>query len=82
MRFKIQTTPAYELLVDVENSQHGHSVKLITFVPTARRPEEQVKFQAMFSTAELTALRDALNHALGSSQGVSGGAKPSRSSEL
>jgi hypothetical protein len=65
MRSRIQATPAYELSVDIATSAHGHSIRLISFVPTARRPEEQVKFQGVFNTAELTALRNALNQALG-----------------
>lgn len=64
MRSLIQAAPAYELSVDIATSAHGHSLRLISFVPTARRPEDQVKFQGVFSTAELKALRDALNQAL------------------
>lgn len=65
MRSRIQATPAYELSIDIATSAHGHNIRLISFVPTARRPEEQVKFQGVFNTTELTALRDALNQALG-----------------
>lgn len=64
MRSLIQATPAYELSVDIATSAHGHSLRLISFAPTARRPEDQVKFQGVFSTAELKSLRDALNQAL------------------
>ena len=64
MRSLIQATPAYELSVDIATSAHGHSLRLISYVPTARRPEDQVKFQGVFSTAELKSLRDALNQAL------------------
>ena len=64
MRSLIQATPAYELSVDIATSAHGHSLRLISFVPTARRPEDQVKFQGVFSTEELKSLRDALNQAL------------------
>ena len=60
----IQATPAYELSVDITTTAHGHSLRLISFMPTARRPEDQVKFQGVFSTAELKSLRDALSHAL------------------
>jgi hypothetical protein len=65
MRSLLQATPAYELSVDIASTSYGHSIRLISFVPTARRPEDQVKFQGVFNTAELTALRDALNLALG-----------------
>lgn len=64
MRSLIQATPAYELSVDIAISAHGHSLRLISFVPTARRPEDHVKFQGVFSTAELKSLRDALNQVL------------------
>jgi hypothetical protein len=64
MRSLIQATPAYELSVDIATSAHGHSLRLISFVPTARRPEDHVKFQSVFSTAELKSLRDALNQVL------------------
>ena len=64
MRSLIQATPAYELSIDITTSAHGHSLRLISFVPTARRPEDQVKFQGVFSTAELKSLRDALNQVL------------------
>ena len=64
MRSLIQATPAYELSVDITTTAHGYSLRLISFVPTARRPEDQVKFQGVFTTAELKSLRDALNQAL------------------
>lgn len=64
MRLLIQATPAYELSVDITTTTHGHSLRLISFVPTARRPEDQVKFQGVFNTAELNLLRDALNQSL------------------
>jgi hypothetical protein len=64
MRSLIQTTPAYEVSVDIATTAHGHNLRLISFVPTARRPEDQIKFQGVFSTLELKSLRDALNQAL------------------
>ena len=64
MRSLIQATPAYELSIDITTSAPGHSLRLISYVPTARRPEDQVKFQGVFSTAELKSLRDALDQAL------------------
>ena len=60
MRSLIQATPAYELSVDIATTPQWHSLRLISFVPTARRPEDHVKFQGVFSTAEITALRDQL----------------------
>jgi hypothetical protein len=64
MRSLIQATQAYELSVDIATTPQWHSLRLISFVPTARRPEDHVKFQGVFSTAEITALRDALDQAL------------------
>jgi hypothetical protein len=64
MRSLIQATPAYELSVDIATTPHWHSLRLISFVPTARRPEDHVKFQGVFNTAEITALRDVLDQAL------------------
>ena len=64
MRSLVQATPAYELSVDIASTAYGHSLRLISFVPTARRPEEHVKFQGLFSSAELESLRDTINQAL------------------
>jgi hypothetical protein len=64
MRSIIQATPAYQLSVDISDTDHGHSLRFISFVPTARRPEEQVRFQGLFRTAELTALRNRIDQAL------------------
>ena len=64
MRSLIQANPTYELTVDIIGTAYGHNVRLISFMPTARRPETQIKFQGVYSRAELTSLRDALNQAL------------------
>lgn len=68
MRSLIQTNSAYELSVDIASTDYGHSLKLISFVPSARRPEDQIKFQSIFSTTELKLLRDALISTLEESQ--------------
>ena len=64
MRALIQSTPAYQLSADITPTAHGHNFRFISFVPTARRPEEQVKFQATFSRAELASLRDLIDDVL------------------
>ena len=64
MRSIIQATEAYQLSIDVTTSVHGHSLELVSFVPSARHPESHVKFQGVFSDAEFKALRDALNQVL------------------
>jgi hypothetical protein len=64
MRSLIQSTPAYELSADIATSRFGYSLRLISFIPTARRPEEHLQFQAILSTTELRALRALLDQAL------------------
>lgn len=64
MRSLIQSTPAFELSADIASSRLGHSLRLISFVPTARRPEEHLQFQAILSTTELRSLRALLEQAL------------------
>lgn len=64
MRAIIQSTPAYELTADLTRTELGHNLKFISFVPTARRPEHQIKFQGIFSTEELIALRELITQEL------------------
>ena len=58
------STPAYELSAQVQHTPCGSQLSFISFVPTANRPEAQVKFQACLSYPELKALRDCLDQAL------------------
>jgi len=60
----IHQGPAYELSIDIDSSAYGHHLKFVTFVPTARNPEPQVKFQANLSRAELAELHAAVGRAL------------------
>ena len=65
MRSLIQCTEAFELSVSI--SQHGpvgYHLKLIGFIPSANHPEEQVRFQGMFTKTERQALRDFLDAAI------------------
>ena len=65
MRSLIQCTEAFELSASI--SQHepvGYHLKLIGFIPSAIHPEEQVRFQGIFSKIELEALRDFLDAAI------------------
>jgi hypothetical protein len=64
----IQSTPAYELRATVASGPYGHKLQFISFVPSANRPEEQLKFQALLNDAELMKLRDAIDQALLASQ--------------
>ncbi len=69
MRSLIQDTPAYRLSIDITPTPLGQSLRLISFVPNARRPEEQVKFQGNFSLQELRALKMAVDQALAAGSG-------------
>ena len=60
------SSPAYELSAQVHHTPCGSQLTFISFVPTANRPEAQVKFQACLSKPELQALRDCLDQALSS----------------
>jgi hypothetical protein len=60
----IHQGPAYELSLDIASSAYGYHLKFVTFVPTARNPEPQVKFQANLSEQELTQLHEAIGLAL------------------
>ncbi len=64
MRSTLQATPAHELSVDLRRTDYGHHLRFVSVVPTARRPEEQVRFHAVLGTDELHALRGAIDLAL------------------
>ena len=57
--------PAYELRAEIRHTVYGHHVRLLSFVPSARRPEEQVKFEGLFSTDQLRGLRDLIDLEIG-----------------
>lgn len=59
-----QSTPTWQLDATVTATPYGHHLLISSFVPTARRPEHQVKFSGVFSTDELRALRDTISEAL------------------
>lgn len=60
----IQKIAAWHLNASVAPTPYGHFLTFTTYVPTARRPEEQVKFAATLSTEELRCLRDVIDQAL------------------
>jgi hypothetical protein len=66
MQSIFHSSPAYELSAQVQHTPCGSQLSFISFVPTANRPEAQVKFQACLSKPELQALRDCLDQALSS----------------
>jgi len=71
MRSTIQATAAYELSAEITDTGYGHHLRLISLVPVARNPEEQVRFQGTFSRQELAGLRELLDHYLAASLGDS-----------
>jgi hypothetical protein len=65
MRSLIQCTEAFELSASIsEHGSLGYHLKLIGFIPSANHPEEQVRFQGMFSKTELQTLRNFLDAAI------------------
>ena len=60
----IHKSPAYELSVAIDTGRHGHHLKFISLVPTARHPEPQVQFQASLTTTELVELHEAIGRVL------------------
>ena len=60
----IQQTPAWHLNARISHTPYGYHLIFSSFVPTARRPEHQVKFSGTFSTDELRRLRDVIDQAL------------------
>jgi len=65
MHTTIQSTPAWQLrasITPVRGDQHH--LMVTSLVPTARRPEEHVRWQGVFSADELRALRDVIDRAI------------------
>ena len=60
----IHQGPAYELSLAIEASPYGHHLKFISFVPIARNPEHQARFEAHLSREELEVLHEAIGQAL------------------
>lgn len=65
MSTTFQSTQTWQLDATVRpiTGQQFHLL-ISSFVPTARRPEHQVKFSGTFTTDELRALRDVIDQAL------------------
>ena len=57
--------PAYELRAEIRHTPYGHHIRLLSFIPSARRPEEQVKFEGLLSTDQLRGLRDLIDLEIG-----------------
>lgn len=57
----LHASPAYELTARLDSTPYGHHLQLLSFVPTARRPEPQVKYQVLLSREQLIALRSLID---------------------
>ena len=65
MRSIVQCTDAFELSASVTNHEpYGFNFQFISFISSANRPEEHIRFQGQFSQKELIALRDFLDEAI------------------
>ncbi len=62
----IQSSPSWQLKAIVKPIQGDqHHLLISSYVPIARRPEEQVRFTGIFTSDELQRLRDVIDQALG-----------------
>jgi hypothetical protein len=64
MQTTFQSTPTWQLAASIKATPYGHHLAITSLVPTARRPEHQVKFAGTFTADELRALRDTIDQAL------------------
>lgn len=61
----IQSNPCWQIDASVKPvTGDQHHLLITSFVPTARRPEHQVRFSGTFTVDELRRLRDVLDGAL------------------
>ena len=60
----IQSNTSWQLAASVQSTPQGHHLIISSFIPTARRPEHQVKFSGTFSTSELRELQEIVSAAL------------------
>ncbi len=60
----LQTSGSYQLALTIQPTPYGHHLKFSSFVPTARRPQEQLRFQLLLGRDEMQALHQALGQAL------------------
>jgi hypothetical protein len=76
MRATITHTPAFELIAELAPSSYGFKLQFDSFVPTARRPEVQRRFQASLTAAELRSLRQLIDDALRAPEAIEGSGMP------
>ena len=61
---RFQSIDNYQLALTIRPTVYGHHLKFSSFVPTARRPQEQLRFQLLLTRQEMQALHQALGRAL------------------
>ena len=66
----VQSNPSWQLAASINSTPFGHHLILSSFVPTARRPEHQVKFSGTFNDTELRQLLEVVTQALGLPEAV------------
>lgn len=59
----IQDTPNYQLSLSISRTRLGLHLRLTSFMPNARRPENRTRFEALFSNQELWKLHDLIRQA-------------------
>ena len=63
---QIQSNACWQIDASVNPiGTNQHHLLITSFVPTARRPEHQVRFSGTFTLEELRRLREVLDRALG-----------------
>ena len=60
----LQSSGSYQLALTIRPTPYGHHLKFSSFVPTARRPQEQLRFDLLLARQEMQALHQALGRAL------------------
>ncbi len=61
---RFQSIDNYQLALTIRPTPYGHRLKFSSLVPTARRPQEQLRFQLLLTWQEMQALHQALGRAL------------------
>jgi len=68
MQTAIQSSTTWQFDASITHTPYGYHVLITRFLPTARRPEHQVKFSGTFSSNELRTLRCIIDQALEASE--------------
>lgn len=68
----IQESSSWQLEASIKPLHDGYHLVVSSLVPTARRPEHQIKFQAVFTVDELKKLQAVIDSALAEVSDVQG----------